>query len=227
MVKLRPLGVRAKSKLANTPVRNCSTKCFFFTNGGKGCQYYIQEDVVHGDLCMYDLVRMKEYADAFEHGDTEVVKKDASKITAMLIMQIENMLQQVNAEGATVSEPIQDARGQVIYIPDPDWDSNSGTERTMIPAMRMHDHPLIARSIQLAKSIGVNLTEFKLTPKSADEKLQVSGHTIVGNQIDMTVIMEKRAETEARFLEAVSKGNELTLEDPVYMKLLEDEEIIN
>jgi len=226
MAKLKPLGKRDTAKLADRPVRNCNERCWFFNDRGKGCQYFQADHVKLGEPCMYDLVNMKKYADAFATGQTDAIKEDASKITAMIMMQIENMLQQVNSEGATVWEPIMDARGAVVYIPDPNWRPSSGRERSMVPAMRMHDHPLIARSIQLAKSIGINLSEFKLTPKSADEKTKVSGHIVVEHQLNMKEVKKEREATDKRFLEAIRRGNELTDADPVMQRLLENEEIV-
>lgn len=227
MVRLKPLGKRDQKKYRDSTIRRCSPDCFFFKNGGNGCQYYEQKDVVHGDVCMYDLVRIKEYAEAFNTGDTEVIKKDASKITALVMMQVENMLQQVAVEGSTVDEPMVDAKGAVVYIPDPDWERVAGEIHPMIPCMRMKEHPLISRAIQLAKSIGVNLSEFKLTPKSADEKVAVAGHLIIKDQLDIEEVMAKRLVTEQRFLDAVELGNAMTKEDPVFNLLLEQGDIID
>jgi len=227
MAKLRALGKRDKKKYQDATVRRCNPECFFFKGGGVGCQYYQAKECATGDVCMYDLVRIKSYADAFQTGETETIKNDASKITALVMMQVENMLQQVALEGSTVDEPVMDAKGAVVYQPDPDWSPASGTERQMVVIMRMKEHPLISRAIQLAKSIGVNLTEFKLTPKSADEKAQVAGHIIVENQIDMKVVMAKRMETEERFLNAITVGNQLTEEDPVFQQLRDQGDIIS
>ena len=227
MVQLRALGKRDQKKYQDATVRRCSPDCFFFKNGGNGCQFYQKKECFHGDVCMYDLVKIKAYADAFHTGDTETIKNDASKITAGVMMLIENMLQQVAVEGSTLEEPFMDAKGAVVYLPDPNWVPGSGEARTMVPAMRIREHPLISRAIQLAKSIGVNLSEFKLTPKSADEKPQVAGHIIVENQIDMEVVIEKRLKIEERFLAAVKVGNELTKQDPIFQQLLDQGEIIN
>lgn len=226
MAKLRALGKREQKRFQDATVRRCNPDCFYFKNGGLGCQYFQQGDCKHGEVCMYDLVKIKTYADAFIAGDTEAIKDDASRITALVMMQVENMLQQVMVEGATIEEPMTDAKGSVVYIPDPEWDPNSGQQRQMVPCMRIREHPLISRAIQLARSIGINLSEFKLTPKSADEKAQVAGHIIVENQIDMSVVMEKRLETEKRFLEAIERGNQLTKQDPVFQMLLEQGDII-
>lgn len=227
MATLKPLGKREQKKFQDATIRRCSSECFYFKNGGSGCQYYQQGDCSHGETCMHDLVRIKAYADAFVTGNTDVVKDDSSRITALVMMQVESMLQQVLADGATVNEPIVDAKGAVVYIPDPDWDRESGEERIMIPAMRMKEHPLISRAIQLAKGIGINLSEFKLTPKSADEKAQVSGHLIVDEKLSIEDLMKKRTEIEDRFMAAVEKGAQMTLNDPVYQKLREDGDIVD
>jgi len=75
--------------------------------------------------------------------------------------------------------------------------------------------------------MGVNLGEFKLTPKSADEKTQVAGDIVVEHQIEMKAIQDKRDATEERFLRAVEIGNDMTREDPVFKKLLEQGDIIS
>ena len=95
----------------------------------------------------------------------------------------------------------------------------------MIVAMRLKDHPLIARCIQLARSIGVNLTEFKLTPKSADEKRMVSGNIIAENPDDIQAVMAERRIIEEKWVAAIDKGNQRTKEDPIYKKLKQDGEI--
>jgi hypothetical protein len=226
MAKLRALGKRAQRQYADSTVRRCSAECFFFKNGGNGCQYYERGEVRFGDVCMNDLVKVKAYADAFIAGDIGVVKDDASRITALVMQQVENMLQQVSIEGATIEEPMTDAKGAVVYIPDPDWDKEKSEKPDYIPAMRMREHPLISRAIQLAKSMGVSLGEFKLTPKSADEKPQVAGHIVVEKQVDMKVILEQRLITEERYLRAIEEGNEMTKKDPVFQQLLEQGDII-
>ncbi len=225
MVTLKPLGKREKRKMANAPVRRCSPDCYFFKNDGKGCCYYEKGSVKHGEPCEYDLVKMREYADAFRTGDTDPIKADASTIVAQVMSQVQNMLQRVAIEGATVEEPIQDARGAVIHIPDPNW--NGEGERPMIVAMRIKEHPLIARAMQLAKSMGVSLDQFKLTPKSADEKAMVAGHLIIDKQLDIKTVIAERKVTEERFIIAMERGSKRTLDDPVYQQLVEQGDIID
>lgn len=222
MVKLKK---RERDRLELNAVRKCSSSCYFFQGNGDGCQYYQKKQVKLGDTCLYDLVHIKSYADAFQGGDLDFVKNDASGITAMIMLQIRRMLEQVNIEGVTVDEPILDAKGSPVWIPDPEHKPNPGEQRRMIVAMRKKDHPLIARCIQLARSIGVNLAEFKLTPKSADEKRQVSGHVLAENPEEISKVMEDRKKIEDKFLEAISRGNQLTQQDPVYQKLLREGEI--
>lgn len=221
------LTKKEKAKLELNAIRKCSSDCYFFTNGGEGCTYYIKNKVTHGETCMHDLIHLKNYADAFNTGDLEFVKQDASGITAMVMMQIRRMLEQVNLEGVTVNEPILDAKGSPVWIPDPEHTPLQGEKQRMIVAMRIKDHPLIARCIQLSRSIGVDLKEFKLTPKSAEEKRMVSGHILADNQQDISVIIKERTKVEERFIAAIKKGNERTLDDPIYQKLLAEGEIAN
>jgi hypothetical protein len=221
------IGRREQDKLELNAIRRCSEECYFFKSGGEGCTYFKKNQVKYGETCMYDLVHLKSYSDAFADGDLEFVKRDASGITAMVMMQIRRMLEQVNLEGVTVQEPILDARGQAVWIPDPAAPPpQPGQQRQMIVAMRIKDHPLIARSIQLARSIGINLNEFKLTPKSADEKRAVAGHIIAENPEDIKQVMKDRKVIEDKWLIAVEKGNERVKQDPVYQKLLADGEIV-
>ena len=227
MPKLRPLGKREKLEYKDAPVRRCGPECFFFKNGGKGCQFYQQEDVKFEEICMHDVVKLKEYADAFSSGKTDIIKRDASQITASIIIQIQNMSHQILLEGHTVEEPIMDGKGNPIWIPDPNWNERSGREREMVVLMRKKEHPLIAKVIQLCKSMGLNLTEFKQTPKSADEKLAVAGHIVVDEQTDLNKVMEERKIEEDRFLVALDKGDTMLENDPVYQKLLEQGDIID
>ena len=217
---------RQKSKLEFNAIRKCSSECYFFKNGGEGCLYFQKQEVEYGESCLYDLTQIKEYVDAFATGDNTKVKEDAAGITGMVMLQIRRMLEQVNVEGVTVQEPITDAKGQPIWIPDPNWDSTKDDQRPMIVAMRVKDHPLIARCIQLARAIDINLSEFKLTPKSADEKKMISGHIVSENPEDIKKVMEDRALIEEKFVEAIQKGNELTEKDPIYKKLTEGGEVM-
>lgn len=216
-----------KAALEMNAVRKCSQDCYFFRNGGAGCAYYQEKNVKFGESCLHDMMHLKNYADAFATGDLDFVKKDASEVTAMLIMQIRRMLEQVNIEGVTIDEPMLDAKGQPIWIPDPNWRPEHGTKREMVVAMRKSDHPLIQRCIQLARSVGINLGDFKLTPKSADEKRSVGGHIIAENPATIEQVMADRKKIEDRFLEAVNKGTQMTIEDPVYQELLKSGEIVN
>lgn len=222
------ISKKETDKLELNAIRKCSIDCYFFKNGSEGCTYFRKEQVKYGESCMYDLVHLKSYANAFIEGNLDFVKQDASGITAMIMIQIRRMLEQVNLEGVTILEPILDAKGQPVWIPDPDAPAPlPGQQKRMIVAMRIKDHPLIARSIQLARSIGVNLSEFKLTPKSADEKRMVSGHIIAENPEDIKVVMAERKIVEERFVLALQKGNERTKQDPVYKKLLSEGEIVD
>ena len=227
MVKLNR---KEKEQLELNAIRKCSLDCYYFKNGGEGCPYYQKKQVKHGETCMYDLVHLKNYADAFQGGDLDFVKQDASGITAMVMLQIRRMMEQVNFEGVTIQEPILDAKGSPVWIPDPEHkltqdERDRGVKQRFIVAMRIKDHPLIARCIQLARSIGIDLEQFKLTPKSADEKRQVSGHIIAENPEDIKKVMEDRAKIEERFLKGIEAGNKMTINDPVYQKLLKEGEI--
>ena len=220
------LKVNSREKvLADNTIRKCSPTCYFFSNGGPGCRFYQAEHVKHGELCKYDLEKLKQYTEAFLTGDNTIIKSDASQMTATIMMQLQRMLEQVNVEGVTLQEPILDSKGNPIYIPDPKWHVSMGGQPRMVIAMRTVDHPLINRVIQLTRSLGINLSEFKLTPKSADEKATVSGHIIVEKQIDMATILKERKKVDDRFREALERGNEMTKRDPVFQQLVADGEI--
>ena len=222
------LSKKETDKLELTSIRKCSDECYFFKNGGEGCPYFKNNKVKFGETCMYDMLQLKRYSDAFATGDLEGVKEDASQITGMVMMQIRRMLEQVNIEGVTLDEPILDAKGSPVWIPDMEQPVNQETgRRPMMVAMRKKDHPLIARCIQLAGRIGVDLREFKLTPKSAEEKRAVAGHIIADNPEDIKVVMAERRITEERWIAAVRRGTDRTKEDPVYKKLLKEGEIID
>ena len=227
MVKLKPLNKKQKEKYADSPVRRCSEDCFYFKNGGTGCRYYQQRNVRFGEVCMLHMVKMKQYAEAFSSGDTQVVKDDDAQITAMVMIPVKDMFQQVAIDGSTVEEPILDAKGAPEYIKDPDWDPTSGEPQRTVVAMRIKEHPLIGKAIQLAKSIGVNLAEFKQTPKSADEKAQVAGHIIVDEQIDLKKVVESQVAESEKFRAALRAGDEMTLEDPVYQQLIVSGDIVD
>lgn len=217
---------KEKQRLEANAIRKCSSECYYFKNGGVGCSYYTANKVKFGESCLYELNQIKSYVDSFRTGDNTQIKEDAAGITGMLVMQIRRMLEQVTVEGVTVEEPMTDAKGQPVWIPDPDHKPAPGERQRLIVAMRVKDHPLIARAIQLARALDINLSEFKLTPKSADEKREVSGHVIAENPTDIKQVMVERRIVEEKFLAAIQKGTEMTKNDPVYQKLLADGEIV-
>jgi hypothetical protein len=215
-----------KKRMGDTPVRRCSKKCYLFQEGGSGCRFYQAKQVEFGEPCLYDLHKMKQYSDAFVTGDNSAIKEDASRITAQVMSQIDRMLEQVNLEGVTIKEPIQDAKGNVVYIPDPNWRPEHGGTANLVPAMRVRDHPLLSRCIQLARSMGINLNDFKLTPKSADEKAMVSGRIVVENQENMAAVEARRDEQYEKFARAIEIGTAMTKQDPVYQQLMADEDVV-
>lgn len=223
------INSQEKRNYQDSPIRKCTADCYFFKHGGKGCQYFVNSRVRHTETCLFDLMKLKQYADAMVSGDNAVVKNDAARINASIVLLIQRMLEQVNIEGVSVSEPIVDAKGNPIYIPDQNWRPNHGQtekDRPVIVALRIKDHPLISRAIQLAKSIGITLSEFKLTPKSADEKAKVSGHIIVDEQKPLDVVMNERREIEEKMLKALEEGDRRMQVDPVYQDLLNRGDII-
>jgi hypothetical protein len=228
MPKLRPkqVGKRVQAEFRDSPVRRCSPECPFFANGGSGCTYYAQNNVEFGEICLHDVAKMKEYADAFASGDTDVVKKDASQITASIVLSVQQMFHKILLEGATIDEPVRDAKGSVVWHPDPDWDPDSGHPQQSVVLMIKKEHPLISNVIKLCRGIGINLSEFKQTPKSADEKLAVAGHIVVENPEDIFKVMEDREKVEDKFFEGMKEGDKMLAEDPIYQKLLEQGDII-
>lgn len=215
-----------RRELEQNAVRKCSKGCYFFSNGGEGCSFYKKGQVEFGQECEYDLQQIRDYVSAFNSGDNTKIKSDAAGITGMIMLQIRRMLEEVNIEGVTILEPMVDAKGQAVYIPDPKWDPESGEEQRMVVAMRIRDHPLIARCVQLSRALGVNLNEFRLTPKSADERAEISGLILSDNAESIDEVMAKRQVIEERFLKAIEQGNEMTKADPIYKQLLSDGDIV-
>lgn len=220
------LKKREKKDLEQNAIRRCNEDCYFFKQGGEGCQYFKAGEAKLGEPCVYDMVQLKQYSDAFLNGNLEFIKEESSAVTGMLMMQVRRMLEQVQIEGVTLDEPILDGKGNPVRIPDPNWSPASGREREMVIMMRKVEHPLIQRAIQLAKSVGINLADFKLTPKSADEKKVVSGHIIAENPVEIKQVMEDRRKVEERFVDAVKKGNQRTKDDPIYKQLRDAGEIV-
>lgn len=220
------LKKKEKKELEQNAIRRCNSDCYFFKNGGEGCQYFQAGEAKLGEPCLHDMVQLKQYSEAFMEGNLEFIKGESSAVTGMLMMQVKRMLEQVQLEGVTLDEPIVDGKGNPIRIPDPNWNPASGVPRENVIMMRKVEHPLIQRAIQLAKSIGINLADFKLTPKSADEKKMVSGHIIAENPVDIKEAMEESRKNNAKFIEAVKRGSDRTKEDPVYKALRASGEIV-
>lgn len=134
---------RARTYLTSEiPVRPCTHTCPLRSR----CKDYQNGRVQDGDLCRPELRQIKKWQVAFRKGDLDGLKDDVGTVAGSMAVQVARLLQAVNEDGVIIEVEKFSASGDAY------------TE-TMA-------HPALQQAANLMKTLGIDLGEFLMTPKS-------------------------------------------------------------
>lgn len=122
------------------PVRPCTAECPHRNN----CKDFTLGRVKDNELCRPELRKMKKWQKAFRSGDLEPLKDDVGTVAGGLAVQLMRCLDAVNTDGVIVLKPTE-------------WGNEKMT------------HPALLAATKLAKDLGIDLTNFLMTPKAVKD----------------------------------------------------------
>lgn len=127
------------------PVRPCTTSC---PHRGT-CKDFLNGRVADNELCKPELRQIKKWQVAFRKGDLEQLKDDVGSVAGSMAIQIGRLLEAVVHEGVVVETTKFTAGG--------------------IPYQEKMAHPALLAATKLAKDLGIDLSQFLMTPKSVKD----------------------------------------------------------
>lgn len=134
---------RTRTFLASEiPVRPCTDTCPLRSR----CKDFQMGRVQDNDLCKPELRQIKKWQVAFRRGELDTLKDDVGTVAGSMAVQVGRLLQAVNEDGVVVET--------TKY-------TNSGIKFTEKMA-----HPALQQAANLMKTLGIDLGEFLMTPKS-------------------------------------------------------------
>jgi len=134
---------RTKTYLTSEiPVRPCTDSCTLRAR----CKDFQSGRVADNELCRPELRRIKKWQVAFRKGELDALKDDVGTVAGSMAVQVGRLLEAVNADGAVI---------------EVDKYSASGDHYTEKVA-----HPALSQAANLMKTLGIDLGEFLMTPKS-------------------------------------------------------------
>lgn len=126
------------------PVRPCTDDC----PKRSTCRDFTKGRVTNGDLCKPELRQIKKWQVAFRRGELDKIKDDAGAVAGALAVQIYRLIEQAIIDGAVVDSVKEGRFGQY-------------TEKMA--------HPALQQAANICKTLGISLSEFLMTPKSAKD----------------------------------------------------------
>jgi hypothetical protein len=132
---------RARTYLASElPVRPCTADCPHRDN----CKDFQLGRVADNELCRPELRKMKKWQRAFRTGELDTLKDDVGTVAGGLAVQLMRCLDAVNTDGVVVMKPTE-----------------FGYEHMT--------HPALLAATKIAKDLGIDLTNFLMTPKAVKD----------------------------------------------------------
>jgi len=139
------------------PVRPCTSDC----PKRSTCRDYNKGRVTDRDLCKPELRQIKKWQVAFRRGELDKIKDDAGAVAGAMAVQIHRLIEQAILDGVIV-----DSVKQVIQV---DGTDDEGKPREPIIINEKKAHPAIQQAANLCKVLGISLSDFLMTPKSAKD----------------------------------------------------------
>ena len=142
----RELAVnRRKTYLTSEiPVRPCTKDCPKRVT----CRDFVKGRVAENDLCKPELRQIKKWQVAFKQGDVDKIKDDAGAVAGALAVQIYRLIEQAIIDGAIVESTKE---------------GKFGTYKEKMA------HPALQQAANICKVLGISLSDFLMTPKSAKD----------------------------------------------------------
>lgn len=141
---------RTRTFLASEiPVRPCTDTCPLRSR----CKDFQLGRVQDNDMCKPELRQIKKWQVAFRKGELDTLKDDVGTVAGSMAVQVGRLLQAVNEDGVIV---------------ETDKFTNNGIKYTEKIA-----HPALQQAANLMKTLGIDLGEFLMTPKSQKDGPQV------------------------------------------------------
>lgn len=132
---------RARTYLSSElPVRPCTADCQHRSN----CKDFQLGRVADNELCRPELRKMKKWQKAFRTGNLDELKDDVGTVAGGMAVQLMRCLDAVNKDGVVVMKPTE-----------------FGYEHMM--------HPALTAASKIAKDLGIDLTNFLMTPKAVKD----------------------------------------------------------
>ena len=139
------------------PVRPCTDDC----PKRLTCRDFNKGRVSDKDLCKPELRQIKKWQVAFRRGELDKIKDDAGAVAGAMAIQIHRLIEQAILDGVIV-----DSIKQVIQV---DGTDDEGKPREPIIINEKKAHPAIQQAANLCKVLGISLSDFLMTPKSAKD----------------------------------------------------------
>lgn len=126
------------------PVRPCTADC----PKRDTCRDFNKGRVADRELCKPELRQIKKWQVAFRRGELDKIKDDAGAVAGALAVQIHRLIEQAILDGVVVET------------------TKEGKFGTYLEKMA---HPAIQQAANICKTLGINLSEFLMTPKSVKD----------------------------------------------------------
>ncbi|TPG74021.1 hypothetical protein EEL32_25530 [Brevibacillus laterosporus] len=151
MVEVAQAQVEEKKKRTRTylsselPVRPCTIECPHRAT----CKDFVKGRVKDLEPCRPELRNIKKWQRAFRSGNLDELKDEAGAVAGSMAVQIGRLLEAVVKDGVVVES--------TRY-------TNSG-----IPYIEKTTHPALATATKMAKDLGIDLSQYLMTPKAAKD----------------------------------------------------------
>ncbi|WP_019123630.1 hypothetical protein [Brevibacillus massiliensis] len=153
------------------PVRPCTSNCPHRAT----CKDFIKGRVLDKEPCKPELRNIKKWQRAFRTGQLDELKDEVGAVAGSMAVQIGRLLEVVVQEGVVVETTKFTANGT--------------------PYKEKMAHPALLAATKLAKDMGIDLTQFLMTPKSVKDN---------GPQVQVNIGISAE-EVQARFAARFAK----------------------
>ena len=224
------------------PVRICDPTCSERVGGRPGCSIYRQWEAeyntnIDGRQCERDLAVIRELEGVFSEGNESRVRELAGRFTGAVVLQIENLLTRIIADGACVEVPIIDVKGTPVFNEEIMYDedgevvygppnSEGQREPRIIRTLmtKKMEHPLFPTLTKLLKETRlIDLSQYELTPKSSSTPPATDGMILTGQDGDeQRTLNEVAAHLKSKLDESdrfMVIAGEKRGKDPAYKKM--------